>query len=78
MHIDRVMELVLKDAEGLEMDAGWGGSPSDGGAGRLRDQVKFYKYGAANELPPEWKSYTDKLDPEYDTFLRLKNKFEGR
>jgi len=54
--IDKIMVLVLKDANERRESAGYSGSWTDGGAGYLEDQVKFFKYGMDSQLPPEWGS----------------------
>jgi hypothetical protein len=51
---------------------------SDGGAGRLEEQIKFYNYGRQAIVPQEWDSYKQQLDPEYAEYKRLKEKFERR
>jgi len=76
--IKKVIALVLKEADGLENDAGWSGSHHDHGARHLRELVKLYEYGMDGKFPPEWDKYTKTLDPEYSEYVRLKNKFEGR
>lgn len=76
IQIEKIIELVLKDADQRAEDAGFGGRMDDGGASRLRDQVAFYKAGMNNILPNEWLKYEEKLDPEYSEYIRLKNKFE--
>lgn len=73
--IDKLIPLVLKDAENKKLDAGMGGRWDDGGASRLEDQVKFFQYGMRGQIPPEWKEYEKLLDPEYIEYLRLKRKF---
>lgn len=73
--IDKLIPLVLKDAENKKLDAGMGGRWDDGGASVLENQVKFYQYGLKGQVPPEWKEYEKQLDPEYIEYLRLKRKF---
>lgn len=78
--INRVIELVLDDAKSRREEAGFGGRWDDGGARSLEDQVKLYRYGQQNALPPEWKQYAEQaqrqVDPEYAEYVRLKGKFE--
>ena len=78
--IVKVMELIITDANKREMNAGYSGSHSDGGASRLRDQVNFYKLGMNREVPTEWTEYVNEYvknsDPEYSEYVRLKEKFE--
>lgn len=73
--IDKLIPLVLKDAESKKLDAGYSGRWDDGGGGRLEEQVKFFQYGLRGQVPPEWKEYEKLLDPEYIEYLRLKRKF---
>lgn len=73
--IKKLTEIILKNAKRCEEDAGFGGRMDDGGAQRLRDQVKFFMYGYEMITPPEWKSYQVQLDPEYEKYLELKKKF---
>jgi hypothetical protein len=73
----RIIDIILKDAENIRITAGFYGSFDDGGASVLESQVKFYEYGARGIIPPEWKKYENKLDPEYSKYLELKKKFEG-
>lgn len=73
--IDKLIALVLKDAEDKKLDAGYSGRWDDGGGGRLEDQVKFFQYGLKGQIPPEWEGYKKLLDPEYIEYLRLKRKF---
>ena len=72
--IERIIALVLKDAETCRTNAGYRGW-SDGGAIKLEDQVHFYRLGMEGAMPVEWKKYEHVLDPEYQEFLRLKAKF---
>lgn len=47
----------------------------------LLTQVKFYEYGQRGVIPAEWKEYENEArresDPEYETYLRLKKKYEN-
>lgn len=78
--IDNLIEFILKKADKLQESAGYNGSWDDGGASRLRDEVKFYRYGQSKSIPKEWKKhvkeFSQEIDPEYDEYLRLKEKFE--
>lgn len=77
--IEKIMDLILKDADKREMNAGFSGSHSDGGSSRLRDQVNFYKDGMNGDIPTVWKEYVNEYvrntDPEYPEYVRLKEKF---
>jgi len=75
--IKKIMDLVLDAARQARESAGLSGSWGDGGASVLEAQVKFYNYGKRGVIPDEWKTHTDKADPEYATYLRLKEKFKN-
>ena len=79
INIEQIMNMVLKAAESARTDAGFSGGWGDGGAARMEDQVRFYRYGLQCVVPPEWKKYEEQLqreaDPEYDQYLRLQKKF---
>jgi hypothetical protein len=80
--IEAVLAFILAKAHGDRESAGMNGSWGDGGAGALETQVKFYRYGMQGIVPPEWSKYVEKVqhqaDPEYETFLRLKEKFRSQ
>lgn len=75
----KVFKLIEKRAHEAEVGAGYGGEYGDRGASRLRELVEYFKYGLESKLPPAWQEYDDEVkrveDPEWETFLRLKNKF---
>lgn len=73
--LEKIMSLVTAAAEAARYDAGMGGRYDDGGASRLDDQVKFFRYGLNAQLPPEWEKYKTTLDPEYNEYIRLQKKF---
>jgi hypothetical protein len=77
VNIHDVIKLVQREADNCEEAAAYGGERGDRGAGIIRQQVYFYKLGLANELPKEWEKHAKKLDPEYNEYLRLKEKFKG-
>jgi hypothetical protein len=75
--IDQLIALILQDAEKRRKDAGFAGEWGDGGANELEQQVRFYQYGQKNEIPPAWSVYAQKLDPEWNEYIRLKEKFKN-
>lgn len=81
MNIDKIMDKVLENAEKVRMDAAYGGHHHDGGASDMETQVLFYKYGETGVVPPEWETYVKQVnreeDPDYEVYLKLKDKFEG-
>ena len=74
---NKIMDMVLDEAIIAKHDAAMGGCMGDGGASVLIDQVRFFKLGWAKQLPKEWKHHVLKADPEYQTYLKLKEKFEA-
>ena len=78
--LEKIMQLVLKEANNLREAAGFQGSMSDNGASYLFDQVKFYRYGMLLTVPQEWERYSEEAekiaDPEYQEYMRLKRKFD--
>lgn len=74
--IEALKCAVLQEAEARRDSAGHNGRMDDGGAGWLENQVKFYTYGQNGEIPEEWNKIAQTLDPEYETYQRLKRKFE--
>jgi hypothetical protein len=77
--IERIFELIQKDADKRREDAGYAGARDDGGASRLEEKVKYYKFGMTGHIPTEWEKYAEQaraeVDPEYAEYLRLEKKF---
>ena len=73
--------FLLRKAKVMREDAAYGGQHNDGGAHALEQQVSIYQAGIRCTFPEEWTDYITeynrKTDPEYDTYKRLKLKFEG-
>lgn len=61
-------------------NAGYNGEMSDGGASALEAEVAAFFCGYKNVFPAKWnkeiKTMEKLLDPEYQTYLELKKKFE--
>lgn len=74
--IEDLKQAVLDEAESRRLNAGYAGRMDDGGARLLKDQVKYYSLGQMGKIPEEWMKFATKLDPEYELYQRLKNKFE--
>lgn len=74
-NIDKLLVRIIQEANALEHNAGLSGSMGDDGASRLREQVKFYRYGIEGTLPSEWEKFQLEFDPEYQEWLRLNQKF---
>ena len=49
---DKIIQKVLEDAKDKRADAGHQGSHTDGGAGALEMQVRFYQYGYSLRVGP--------------------------
>ena len=66
---EKIMDKLLEEAEG-NYDF----------LRSIKMQIDFFTYGLNRQLPPEWlyvaKEVANNVDPEYETYLRLKNKFE--
>lgn len=75
-NIEEIIKIVLKAAYNKREGAGYAGERGDRGASILETQVEFYRYGMQGVVPPDWEKYEKKLDPEYETYLKLKRKFE--
>lgn len=73
---EKIIALVFKDAESAK------GMGLPHVSEIVTTQARFFRYGLSKELPPEWKNYSDELarleDHEYQVYLRLKKKFEGK
>lgn len=76
--IEKLMDLVLEEADDKESIAAHSGSWNDGGASNLRNQVYFYRLGQKNVTPKEWMRYVNQLDPEWQELQRLQKKFGKR
>lgn len=75
VNVDELIKLALKNAHNRRENAGFSGLHHDDGASLIESNVKFYNYGRAGQIPPEWEEYQKLLDPEYQEFLRLQKKF---
>ena len=65
---------------------------TDGGASKLEQNLEFFVLGFKTQtgkmgilgletkvdVPYAWQKYFFRQDPEYDEYLRLKNKFENK
>lgn len=78
INVDELIKLVLKDAHNRRESAGYSGRMDDGGARQTESEVKFYNYGRAGKVPPEWATFESQLDPEYQEYERLKQKFGNK
>lgn len=80
--INKVIEVIIADAENKRLGAGMDGRWDDGGARTLQTQIEYYRYGMSGTIPPDWMKYVEeakaKADPEYETYKRLKAKFRDR
>jgi hypothetical protein len=76
------IRFCLLKADGLYESAAQNGSWNDGGSSRLADTVKAFEAGLAGEVPDSLRSHYDEFmrhrNPEYQNYLALRKKFEGR
>lgn len=86
--VDKVISLILREAQDRRDDAGFSGSHSDGGASRLENEVAMWRMGRDGVFPPEWEKYVEKAeklfrieaarkDPGYKDYERIKSLIEG-
>lgn len=85
--IDEIIKKITEQAEGRRLEAGYNGSHGDGGASKLEDALSFFTIGVKSgflaakeeteliEVPKQWEGYFIAEDPEYQEYLRLKQKF---
>ena len=84
----QIVETVTQKAEEMRTNAAYGGEHGDGGASTLEQNLEFFVLGFRThggldlntevQVPGTWQKYFYRQDPEYDEYLRLKNKFDGR
>lgn len=70
-----VIKIIQSEIESRRIADGHRGAFTDS-VGNLAMQLRFYEMGVAGDVPHDWKKILDKLDPDYDEYLRLKKKFE--
>ena len=79
--VNYIEKRVNDLADDLEMNAAYGGSMSDGGASRNRENLKFWLSGVRQGIPKQYaqlaEEFESRKDPEYQKYLELKKKFEG-
>ena len=75
----QIEQAVRDEAAQLRQDAGYAGEWGDRGATELLDQLEAWLAGLRGEVPKVFKAVADtihkKNDPDWQTYLRLKNKF---
>lgn len=76
---NNLIKFILNEAEERRLAAGYNGSYDDGGASKLEEQVAIFNAGWNREYPEAWKKLIKQFhmenDSEYQTYLRLKEKF---
>lgn len=87
-HIVEAISQVECDIVKIKNDAGWAGRMDDGGASRLQEKLNIFETmwdGQSlkeSRVPDFIKSVLivveRKYDPEYEKYLELKSKFEGK
>lgn len=76
--LETIFIMVEKEADKRAYEAGMGGHHHDGGSTVMKTEVNLYKKGMKLEMPKQWEKHLQTLDEEYDEYIRLKNKFEGK
>lgn len=79
-----IVEPVTTNARKVREDAGYAGSWNDGGAAEMLRQLHFFQCGVGGVVPDNYKNIArefdrlqlEKVDPEYQQFLRLQEKFK--
>lgn len=78
----KICDTARATANDLKENAAFNGAMDDGGAGTLHSLANVYEAGLRQEVPTElahyYKQAEKESDPEYETYLRLKNKFKER
>ena len=78
--IDDFLEFLYNEALKKRDNAAQSGSQTDYGAKELEAQIDVFTSGLNKVLPVLWEPYLKKYnlenDPDYQTYLRLKEKFE--
>lgn len=88
----QIVETITQKANEMRTNAAYGGEHGDGGASRLEQDLEFFALGFKTQtgnmgisdletkvdVPYAWQKYFFRQDPEYDEYLRLKNKFENK
>lgn len=89
--MSQLKNQVDKTASEVAYSAGMDGRHDDGGASRMRERCEIYLAGLARKVPPcyaDWfakelqkmrdaqKLAEAETDPEFDEFIRLREKFK--
>ena len=78
--IDDFLEFLYNEMLKKRYYADQSGSHTDGGAKELEAQIDVFTSGLNKVLPVLWEPYLKKYnlenDPDYQTYLKLKEKFE--
>lgn len=80
-----IIKRVKKSAEKRRYDAGMAGSHGDNGARRSEERLEYWVDGIFFAQTGKTEKYKDLVkqienenDPEYQKYLELKEKFEGK
>lgn len=82
--VDYIKDCIKESNIKSRHDAAMGGYNHDGGANASERDFRFWSLGIAKTIPREYESMEkefnrldkEKNDPEYQEFLRLKEKFK--
>lgn len=73
------LDFLMKKAHEKRENAAYSGSMSDNGASVLEKEVEVYRAALERRTPECWEQYLREFnrlhDPEYQTYLRLQQKF---
>jgi len=74
-----IIEILYKEADRKDESSAYAGG-TGGAGGDLRRQTQMYVAGREHGIPKEFQEFVDQYrkerDPEYEQYLRLKEKFE--
>jgi len=77
-----IAAMIKNEAHNKREDAIFSGAMHDNGASGIINELEFYEAGVSGEIPKKWEKYVKELDniadPDYETYLKLKKKFEGK
>lgn len=83
--VDFIRENIKNQARQLAENASFSGEMGDGGASRLEDKlaywidgIQFASTGKTIVFSTLVDQFNKERDPEYNEYLRLKARFEGR
>jgi hypothetical protein len=77
--MEKFLAFLLAQARIKRDNAAYGGAMNDGGASQIENEVEVYRAALERKTPPCWEGFLREFnrqhDPEYETYLRLQQKF---